>query len=229
MSFSAFKGAPDKVALHQLAKSLPWKLYVSKGLNVYLLDVFNPRHIKSFPFCSIPAVQDLPLDFDVPLNELNELYETLRKKNRGNGFRRALVNLNLILSRLTGGDVLSCISDDEDMDLACISSQGNLRMLRFRAGGMEISWSEAVGVTQVKRNSSQLHRIVEAECTSFLGTSLPIFGFDGDITALDLEVIDTSSPLPPSQPKPPRGGWEAYERNQRELSQTVKKWWQFWK
>src|SRR5574341_2354769 len=229
LSLSAFKGTPNCAALHQLPKSLPWKLYRAKSVDVLLLDVFNVKRSSEHPFCSIPAIQDLPLQFDAPLTELNELYESLRKKNRENGFKRAFVNLNLMVSRLVAAETLSFVSDDEGLDLACISGHGSLRTLRFRAGGVEVHWAAEEGTTEVKRGTSQLHRIVEGECASFLGLRLPIFGFDGDVSLLNLELIDMSPPLPPPPPKPPRGGWAAYERKQQELARAQKRWWQFWK
>jgi hypothetical protein len=229
LSMTAFKSTPSNIALHQLPKSLPWKLYRAKSVDVLLLDVFNIKLNGEHPFCSIPAIQDLPLQFDIPLTELNALYESLRKKNRENGFKRAFVNLNLMVSRLVAAKTLSFVSDDEGVDLACISENGSLNRLRFRAGGVEVQWANGQGATQIKRESSQLHRIAKEECTSFLGTDLSIFGFDGDVSRLELELIDMSPPLPTPPPKPPRGGWEAHERKQRELARVQKKWWQFWK
>jgi len=229
LSLSAFKGKPRGVALHELPKSLPWKLYRANDLDVLLLDVFNVRRGGEHPFSSIPTIQDLPLQFDGPLGGLNDVYESLRKKNRENGFKRAYVNLNLMISHLVAADTLSFLSDDEGIDLACISSHGTLHKLRFRAGSVEVNWSPGLGATEVKRGGSQLHKIAEEECSSFLGSRLPIFGFDGDARLLNLEAIDMSPPLPAPQPKPPRGGWAAHERRQRELARAQKRWWQFWK
>ncbi len=223
VSLSAFKSVPKNgAALHQLPKSLPWKLYRAKSVDELLLDVFNVKRDGEHPFSSIPAIQDLPLQFDDPLTGLNELYESLRKKNRGNGFKRAFVNLNVMISRLVAAETLSIVSDDEGIDLACISEHGTLHKLRFRAGSVEVNWMPGTETTELKRGTSRLHRIAEEECASFFGLRLPIFGFDGDITTLDLERIDMSSPLPPPSPKPPRGGWAAYERKQRELMQAQK-------
>jgi hypothetical protein len=229
LSLSALKGTPSSAALHQLPRSLPWKLYRAKTVDVLLLDVFNVKRGGEHPFSSIPAIQDLSLQFEEPLTGLNELYESLRKKNRENGFKRAFVNLNLIVSRLAAVETLSFVSDDEGVDLACISGHGALHKLRFRAGSVEVNWTPGEGTSELKRGASQLHRIAEEECASFLGQRLPIFGFDGDVARLDLERIDMSPPLPPPQPKPPRGGWAAHERRQRELARAQKKWWQFWK
>lgn len=229
LSLSAFKGKPSVGALHQLPRSLPWKLYRARDIDVLLLDVFNVKRNGDHPFASIPAIQDLPLQFDPPLGGLNALYEALRKKNRANGLKRAFVNLNLTVSRLVAADTLSFLSDDEGIDLACISGHGTLRKLRFRAGSVEVDWTPESGASEVKRGSSQLHRIAEEECTSFLDLRLPIFGFDGDAALLNLEVVAMSPPLPPPQPKPPRGGWAAHERRQREAARAQKRWWQFWK
>ena len=228
-SLSAFKGKPSSAALHQLPKSLPWKLYRAKDVDVLLLDVFNSKRSGDDPFSSIPAIQDLPLQFDGALAGLNDLYESLRKKNRENGFKRAFVNLNLMVSRLVAADTLSFLSDDEGIDLACISGHGTLNKLRFRAGSVEVTWAPGVGASEVKRGSSQLHKIAEEECSSFVAARLPIFGFDGDAALLNLEITDMSPPLPPPPPKPPRGGWPAHERRQRELARAQKRWWQFWK
>jgi hypothetical protein len=232
VSIFAIKGTGQTGALHQLPKSLPWKLYRAKGIDALLLDVLNFRaspDANAYPFCSIPAIQDLPLNFEPPLAGLNDLYEALKKKNRANGFRRAFVNLNVMITRFLGAEVLSLLSDDQGIDLACVSSNGALRRLRFRAGGIEVKWVDGSGTTQERQGSSLIHRIAREEAVSFLGSELPIFGFDGDVSALGLEVVDMSAPSPPPPPKPPRGGWAAYERKQRELARAQKKWWQFWK
>jgi hypothetical protein len=229
LSFSVLKGTPSTAALHQLPKSLPWKLYRSRKAGVMMLDVFNVKRDGEHPFSSIPAIQDLPLEFADPLRGLNELYESLRKKNRANGFKRAFVNLNLTVSRLTSAETLSVLSDDEGLDLACTSNQGALHALRFGTGRVEIGWHPGRAATELKRRTSQIHKIVEEECTAFVGMRLPIYGFDGDVNLLELDLVDRSPPLPPPSPKPPRGGWAAHERQQRELAQARRKWWEFWR
>lgn len=235
VSLSALKGdrlSPKTEALHQLEKSLPWRLYRAKSIDALLLDCFNDKHsskAEAFPFCSIPAVKDLPLHFEAPLTELNALYEELRKKNRADNFKRAFVNFNLRVSRLVETEVLSVLSDDEGLDLSCLSINGNLQKLRFRAGGVEVIWAEGQSTTQVKNKSSLIHRIASQEAASFFDLELPLFGFDGDAKLLNLEVIDMSPPLPPPPPTPPRGGWAAHEQKQRELVRAQRKWWQFWK
>lgn len=229
ISVSIFKAAPKAGSLYELPKTLPWKLYHSKSYNIFLLDVFNFKQsqnkIEYYPFCSFPSVQDLPLNFEEPLNNLNELYETLRKKNRAQGFKRTIVNLNLIISRIVSEETLTIISDDEGVDLAVISESGNLQKLHFRAGGVEVKCARELEIAINQRKSLLIHRVVTEETTLFLGAELPIFGFDGDIKPLELELVDESPPLPPPPSKPPRGGWAAHNRKMKEL----KKWWQFWK
>lgn len=228
LAFSVVREHPDSSRLGELPQSLPWKVFGTERFSEAFVDVFDYRKDWKYPFCSIPAVKDLPLQFPEPLDHLNELYDELRKKNRANGFKRAFINLNLKLSDLLSAEVLSVISDDEGTDLACISVAGELKKLRFRAGGIEANWSQDTGTDLGTKSSSRLHRIAEEECSQFLGVQLPLFGFDGESDSLELELLHSSPPLPPRPPKPPRGGWAAHERRLKEQARANKKWWQFW-
>ena len=228
LAVSLAKKGGNYNAINELPKTLPWRVYESELCIERLIDVINYRKEPEYPFTSLPAVQDLPLNFEAPLEELNNLYNELKKKNRANGFKRTILNLNLILSRNISTEVLTLVTDDEGTDFACVSECGALKKLRFRAGKIEVNWSEE-GLNMSKNSSSRLHAIAESECQSFTGKPIPIFGFDGDSNALRLKLIASSGPIPPPKPKPPRGGWAAHERRQRELSQLNKKWWQFWK
>ena len=218
-SFSVIRKPGDVGALHKLPQSLPWVLYRSDQVDELFLDVLNIRKLdlSSCPLSSIPAVQDLPLEFSAPFSELNELYERLRKKNRAGGFRRAVVNMNLLLQELTGGEVLTLVSDDEGLDLVAISDAGGLTRLCFRAGSIEMRWEGVGDVIEESASRKHLHRIAERELTSFIGKTLPLFGFDGDVDALNLEVLEKSAPLPP----PPRKSlWKKWQERQRMKRKT---------
>ncbi|MDL2197487.1 hypothetical protein QQF45_00255 [Halopseudomonas aestusnigri] len=228
LAFSVAKECADSSKLVELPQSLPWKVFGTEQFPDKLVDVFDFRKDWEYPFSSVPAAKDLPLQFPDPLGALNELYDELRKKNRANGFKRAFINLNLQLSQLLSTEVLSVISDDEGTDLACVSVDGQLKKLRFRAGKIEANWSREMGIDLDKKSSSRLHKIAEDECFEFLNFRLPMFGFDGVYDSLELKILNSSPPLPPSPPKPPRGGWAAHERRLKEQARASRKWWQFW-
>ena len=228
IAFSVVKNESEFSELFELPKTLPWKVYGTENFPEKLIDVFDYRKKYEYPFTSVPAITDLPLKFPPSLNSLNELYDELKKKNRANGFKRAFVNLNLQVSTLLSAEVMSAISDDEGTDLACVSASGQLKKLRFRAGGVEAIWLNGIDVNLDTKSSSRLHKIVQEECAEFMGFDLPLFGFNGESGSLNLTILSESAPLPPPPPKPPRGGWAAHERRLKEQAKANKKWWQFW-
>ena len=216
-SFSIVRHPRNLEALHELPGSLPWVVYRSTSSGDLFIDVLNfrKRRANAYPFSSLPAVQDIPLEFDGVLSELNDLYERLRRESRAGGFRRALVNLNCILSRLAGGEVLTLASDDDSLDLVAISSEGQLKRLCFDAESVEVRWSESAGVTEIPEEHGRLHRIAERECTEFLGKQIPVFGFDGDVDSLGLEVLYKSAPPPPPSPPAKKTIWQKWKERRR--------------
>ncbi|MEM6820162.1 MAG: hypothetical protein AAF578_15390 [Pseudomonadota bacterium] len=225
-SFSVLRHPTKIEALHKLPESLPWVLYRSNRTDESFLDVLNFRKLdqSTYPLSSIPAIQDLPLEFEPPLLELNELYERLRKKNRVGGFRRAIVNLNILLQELVGGEVLTLVSDDEGIDLVSISQTDGLARLCFRAGAVEVQWVGTGDIVEVSNKSRRLHRIAEREFTIFMDKELPLFGFDADVESLYLEAMDKSAPLPPPPRKTLWQKWKERQRIKRKNRNWAKRW-----
>jgi hypothetical protein len=195
---------PAADALDRLPAPLNWAAYREPATGAMLIDVFRsdaePRH----PFTRLPRLPDLAEALPGALTPLNELYHVLLRQRRASPFRRRYINLNLLLSRTVDMPVLSFASDDDGLDLACVSVGGQLHRLRFKTDRLEILWTEGRGVIQPlefdddvvvseadlrllespsdfkvmapQQASSALRRIACDECKTFLRTDTSILG-----------------------------------------------------
>jgi hypothetical protein len=106
-----------------------------------LLDIYASRKPPKFPFCSLAPAADLPLDLPTELSRLNQFYEVLVRLNRANGFKRSYVNLALLLSQWLSSDVMSFVTNDDQLDFACTVRGGALTRLHFRCDDLLVTYS----------------------------------------------------------------------------------------
>jgi hypothetical protein len=196
--------APAAESFDVLPASMAWAAYHEPATGAVLIDVFGSRAVSSPPFARLPRSPDIAQELLDALATLNRLYEALLAQRRASPFRRKYVNLNLLLSRATGMPVLSFASDDDGLDLACLSCAGQLHRLRFGADVLEIIWTEGHGLIQPltrdddhsasdadlqilkslsefkilasEEQCSALHRIALEECKAFLQAETSILG-----------------------------------------------------
>ena len=196
--------APAAESFELLPASMSWAAYREPATGAVLIDIFSLQAKPSTPFSRLPRSVDIAQDLPDSLAPLNRLYETLLAQRRASPFRRKYINLNLLLSRATGMPVFSFVSDDDGLDLACLSSAGQLHRLRFKTDALEITWTDGHGVIQplvfdddcvtpeadllalkslsefkllaLEEQSSTLHRIALEESRAFLRTETSILG-----------------------------------------------------
>jgi hypothetical protein len=195
---------PTAELLDLLPAFMSWAAYREPATGAVLIDVFgantNPQH----PFSRLPRFPDIAQELPDTLAPLNRLYETLLAQRRASDFRRKYINLNLLLSRAIGMPVLSFASDDDGLDLACLSVAGQLHRLRFETDALDITWTDGRGVIQPllfddddvtpeadllalkslsefrllvpQEQIATAHRIALEECRAFLRTAASILG-----------------------------------------------------
>jgi hypothetical protein len=134
-------GERDFSALNTLPSSFGYAVYFHEGIQCHLLDIYASRKPPKFPFCSLVPAAELPLDLATELNLLNQFYEVLVRLNRANGFKRSYVNLALLLSQRLSTDVMSFVTNDDQLDFACTVREGALTRLRFRCDDLLVTYS----------------------------------------------------------------------------------------
>jgi hypothetical protein len=198
------RAAPAVESLDRLSPSVGWAAYREPATGAVLIDVFHADAAPRHPFTRLPRLPDLAEALPDALAPLNQLYEALLRERQASPFRRRYINLNLMLSRATSRPVFSFASDDDGLDLACVSVAGQLHRLRFETGRLDIVWSEGRGVVRPlhtdddvvvagrdlelfeslsdfkvmapEPGSSALHRIANDESKAFLRTETSILG-----------------------------------------------------
>ena len=132
------KGESDLNRLNDLPKEISFKVYRDIKTGCLCIDFFTSGKENKYPFQRMLPATGLPLEFDGQDASLNDLYDCLKKSASANSFKRALVNLNKIVSEKLDNEVLSIASDDDGIDLAVKSSSGRVQNLTFRAEDIEI-------------------------------------------------------------------------------------------
>jgi hypothetical protein len=196
--------APAVESLDRLPPSVGWAAYHEPATGAVLIDVFHADAAPRHPFRRSPRLPELAEALPGTLAPLNQLYEALLRQRQASPFRRRYINLNLLLSRTIDMPVFSFASDDDGLDLACLSVAGQLHRLRFETDRLEILWTEGHGVIQPlefdddvvvpeaalrlleslsdfkvmasQQGSSALHQIALDECKVFLRTDASILG-----------------------------------------------------
>ena len=178
------KGLIGADALKTLPREFGWKLYHDSSAGVSLIDVFLGPPPK-FPFTVDPfsfGREDLPA--------LASLFAWLDRKNI---YARpvGVPQVNCLLSKAIGAEVLSINTGDDDTDYACRSVGGNMaetavklekRVLVWRDGKIKEHKKSELGV-----KSGRLHALAHRYAREFA---------DGKDTFLDLGSFDCLERVP---------------------------------
>jgi hypothetical protein len=195
---------PAAESLDRLPAFMSWAAYGEPATGTVLIDIFDANANPQHPFRRLPRFPDIAQELPDTLAPLNRLYEALLAQRRASDFRRKYINLNLLLSHAIRIPVLSFASDDDGLDLACLSIAGQLHRLRFGTDGLDITWTDEHGVIQPlvfdddytvpeadllalkslsefrllapQERISTPHRIALEECRAFLHTEASILG-----------------------------------------------------
>lgn len=205
ISAHALKSEPDLSRLEALPKEVSWAVYREDDSPIWYVDTFATGKKHEWPFTSLPSFKSIPRDLPQSLDPLRRVYEALDAADLADGFDRAFLNLNLLLSNIVQLPVLSFYSDDDGNDFACLSQNGTLQRLRcecydvefiyqdgkikiqpFRIEDDEFEPTDLAGLhspesgisvlDRDKQQSSRLHHIAGEEVSSFLDTSEPPLG-----------------------------------------------------
>jgi hypothetical protein len=190
--------APDLARLESLPGGIAWTVYRDGDGAAWYVDTYASGKKHEWPFTSVPNLKRIPFELPESLGPLSGVFAALDAAELTHGFELAFVRLNLLLSSTLRLPVLSIYSDDEGVDLACLSEDGMLSRLRgkfwdidltFREGTIEIQplriddedveltdlgdlHDPARGISVMERNVphvSRLHGVACAEVSSFLG------------------------------------------------------------
>jgi hypothetical protein len=134
-------GECDFGVLSQLPASCGYTVYFHEGIGRYLLDVYSSRKRPRGPFWSLVPAVDLPLELPPELGVLNEFHDLLARQKRANGFKRSYVSCALLLSQLLGTEVLSLVTDDDQLDFACRARGGAVTRLHFRCEDLQATYT----------------------------------------------------------------------------------------
>jgi hypothetical protein len=196
---AAIKGLQDLTCLERIPQSMPWRAFRLPTSDLVLLEWIRrpnrnnppPLNMIRFPdspeFACRPAGVSLPDRFGVTAPGLDDLYDRLLRDKRAGTLSKVAVQSAIMLSEISGGNVLSIASDDEEWDLACEAKSGALAVLRFDAGHEDILISgEGVINSSPTPDQKLLHRIAQSAATNWCDDLKPIFGFDSDINKVPL-------------------------------------------
>lgn len=233
---------PDPSKLSALPVSIAWSLYRDDGGGPFYLDTFRTGRKQNWPFTSMPSAKDLSLDLAKGGEGLAITYKALEEALLANSFNRAYFNLNLALSEMLQMPVCSFCSDDDLLDFACVSNNGNLTRLHCECGDLDIVCENgqvtiqpllveeeglctnvtnlhdpATGVDVLERNVDQsrlLHHVASIEVVRFLGVKKAPLGL-GSFEGLETvpQKISSSIGTGPDTPK----------------SGVRPPWWKFWR
>ncbi len=235
------KGNADLSGLSDIPKEISFKAYREREADFTCIDFFSSGKENKYPFQRMLPATGLPLIFEGDDVALNDLYEGLKKSSAANSFKRALVNLNKIVSEKLCAEVLSIASDDDGLDLAVKSNNGVLQDLRFRAEDIEILYDSKSIIVQPllteedesfvdlnnfqseafelkERNKdfcTELHYIALKSVQAFLGTNEKVLGlgsFDPEPLNLEEVIFQTSS----------------QSNTLQEIDKEKSPWWKFW-
>lgn len=148
MAAHVVRTVPAAESLDVLPPFMSWAAYREPATGAVLIDIFGASANPPHPFGRLPRFPDIAQELPDTLAPLNRLYKMLLAQRRASDFRRKYINLNLLLSRAIGMAVLSFASDDDGLDLACLSIAGQLHRLRFGTDGLDITWTDGHGVIQ---------------------------------------------------------------------------------
>jgi hypothetical protein len=135
-----FKESPTPEQLAFLPASIAWTLFHDASFNAFYLDTFSAARAPKWPFTFLPPAKDLPLELPAQLAALSRVYLFLEEEHLANGLKRTVLNLNLALSKQLQTSVCSVYSDDDGLDFASVSANGELQRLRCRCGDLEITY-----------------------------------------------------------------------------------------
>ena len=239
---------PGKDSLRSLPDSIGWRVYKDPDTEVLCLDTFPSRDTDPWPLSQLPPTTELQLEMPSELLVLEEAYAALKSIGLANSFKRAQINLSLLISSFLKQRVCTFSADDDELDFACISDCGKLDLLKCTCGDLEFRYSSEeivfeplvveedpevhsdleklreslTSIELLSRSNaynSQLHNQALGVIATYCGKPCSPFGI-GTFDMMDPEPI-LVMPKPKTPTDPPSQARDKVARH--------KSWWQFWK
>jgi hypothetical protein len=135
-----FRDEPIVSRLAELPKSIGYRVYKHRAVNLFLLDAFRASKVPPRPFQTLLPSADIPLELPTGLEVLKRLYSRLGTLNLANGFKKSYINAALLLNRLLEVPVFSFASNDDELDFSCSAANGALSLLKCQCGDLLISY-----------------------------------------------------------------------------------------
>jgi len=132
---------PQAGGFSSLPPSIGHRVYFHRSAKVYIIDAFRSARPPDYPFQSTVPAADIPLELPPELSSLEKVYGCLNKHKLANSFKKSYINFSLLLARSLKQQVLSFVSDDDELDFACIAADGMLEKLHCRAADLEITFA----------------------------------------------------------------------------------------
>lgn len=132
----------DFSQLNNLPPSIGYRVYFHRRAQLYLIDTFRSTRLPAFPFQSrLPAMElssEIPRDYE----GLRTLHAQLVELGQAAGFCTTYMNYCRMASRLLAAPLLSIVSDDDELDFACLASHGRLERVHCICGGLRIVFDQ---------------------------------------------------------------------------------------
>ncbi|MEX0718581.1 MAG: hypothetical protein WD066_18455 [Planctomycetaceae bacterium] len=128
--------------LSELPASIGHRVYHHRVAKVWIIDAFRASRQPEYPFQSTFSTVDVPLELPAELADLERVYSHLDDLGSSNSFKKSYINFALLLNRLLATPILSCVSDDDELDFACVVADGSLVRLKCRCGDLLITYAD---------------------------------------------------------------------------------------
>jgi hypothetical protein len=136
-----FRENPNLSQLAGLPKSIGYRVYLYRSLNLYLLDTFRPTRIPQYPFTALLPSADIPLELPTELAILEKLYSQLFQLKLADSFKKSYINFAILISRILQTPILSFATDDDGLDFTCSVENGALSSLKCRCEDLLITFN----------------------------------------------------------------------------------------
>lgn len=196
---------PDYAALRDaLPASVEPRIYKHRTHSIWAIDTMRVPQQPNYGFGVSSETRDIPIELPERLAAVQELYDKLSKLKSASGLKRGFINVSELVSGVTNATILSIYADDDDVDLAIVSSGGRVASGKGRSGIGMVAFSaggEASLQLVEEDDEAPLHQTAAQafeDVFSVHGTSIGMGSWD---PPEDYGFVEVS--LPPRIPSAP--------------------------
>lgn len=161
----------------------------------------------NYRFAVSNQTRDIPIELPERLSAVQEVYDKLSKLKSASGLNRGFINVSELVSSITNGTVLSIYTNDDEADLAVVSSQGRVTSINGRSGEGVIAYA-GNGVADLRLldddHEVQLHQAAAEAFEEVFGIPGPSIGLGSFDPPQDYGFVEVrSAPAAPNEPSTP--------------------------